>query len=111
MFRYVSRVETLDGELVEYGKGKVGKAKAEDGHVYTMEEKADLFAQLKHYGLMKGYASGWAYHKYVARFGVKPDWSIRDVKPRQPTRNTLAWIWMMTKASAQRWRREQEERV
>jgi superfamily II DNA or RNA helicase len=111
IFRYVSRVETRDGELVEYGKGKVGKAKAEDGHVYTGAEKADVFAQLKHYALMKGYAEGWAAHKYQDRFGVWPSGWIRDVEPRQPTRNTLAWIWMMTKASAQRWRREQEERV
>lgn len=51
--------------------------------------KRSFYHQLLQYCYLKNYSEGWAFHKYVSKFGVKPCWS----KDRKPLDNkTLKWI-------------------
>jgi len=53
------------------------------------EYKRSFYHQLLQYCDLKNYSEGWAYHKYVKKFGAKPCWS----KDRQPVdTKTLGWI-------------------
>ena len=58
---------------------------------WSVEEKGHFFGELKSYGLRKGYAPGWASHKYKERFGVWPN-SVKGYPMRQPSQETLNWI-------------------
>lgn len=54
------------GALQELRAGS-GRASA-----YTAEYKREFYAQLLAHAIERGYASGWAYHKYRDKFGVGP---------------------------------------
>lgn len=60
---YGKKIEAIDADLVELGKNR---KKA------TAAEKQRFFGQLQYYRLSKGYAPGWAAHKYKEKFGVWP---------------------------------------
>lgn len=48
---------------------------------FTDAEKAIFYAELKAYGLSKGYKDGWASNKYRTRFGVWPNNGVAGVAP------------------------------
>jgi DNA repair protein RadD len=73
-------VDVQDGRLVEMVPGKR----------LTLNAKRQLFGQLKGYALTKGYASGWASHKFREFTGVWPD--LKNVQPIEPTPSVLNWI-------------------
>jgi superfamily II DNA or RNA helicase len=80
----VSRVSATDGELIEVmGRKKRGAA--------TPEEKAAFFAQLKGYAQQRGYAPGWAAHKFREKFDAWPS-DCRDVPAHEPTPRVMSWI-------------------
>ena len=54
-----STVVHMDGELVEFGSRKNGSPTAP-----TFGEKVRFYAELRWYGRDRGYADGWAKHKY-----------------------------------------------
>ena len=56
-----------------------------------MAEKGQFFAELKGHAARKGYADGWASHKYRERFGVWPN-AVKHVPTHEPGAETLAWI-------------------
>jgi superfamily II DNA or RNA helicase len=58
----------------------------------TAEEKGQFFGELKAYGHRRGYAQGWAAHKYRERFGVWPRGQINDCPMRTPSEATLGYI-------------------
>jgi DNA repair protein RadD len=60
-------VIAVPGALQELGDGK-GKA----GRAYTAEFKRGFYAQLIAHAIERGFASGWAFHKYREKFGVSP---------------------------------------
>lgn len=60
-------VQVKAGELVEIGS----PAKKEK---YSSEYKESFYQQLLRYCDSKGYKDGYAYHKYVEKFGVAPAW-------------------------------------
>ncbi len=71
----VSRVETVEGELVEMGAQR--KANAAD-----WAEKVAFMRQLKAYANLHAKADGWVAHKYRAKFGVWPnDPRVRNAQP------------------------------
>ena len=80
-----SDVEMVDGELVEL------KRKKKENRELTMEQKAVFYGELIHYGMQKGYKSGWAANKYRERFSVWPN-KVGGVGPLVPTPETLNWI-------------------
>lgn len=78
-------VEYIDAELGEVCfKTKKAKIKA------TIQDKQDWYSQLLGYAKSKKFNSGWASHKYRARFGVWPN--KLNKMPSQPTTEVLAWV-------------------
>jgi DNA repair protein RadD len=81
----IDTVEVVDGQLIEItGRKKRGDAASKD-------EKAAFYAQLMGYAQGRGYASGWAAHKFREKFDVWPN-DYRNVPPIQPTPKVLSWI-------------------
>jgi hypothetical protein len=93
---------TEDGELGLLER----KSKAAKAREWSVGEKIDFYAQLRWIALDRGYADGWAYHKYRARFdkglpsGPKPD-------PVYPRPETLSWV----RSQQVRWAKGQARRV
>lgn len=83
---YGKKIEALEAELQEITKK--GKKKK----VFTMEEKRKFYGQLEYERRMKGYAPGWIYHKYLAKFGVAPHHSLENLPPVQPDAGFFNWI-------------------
>ena len=80
-------VEHQDGELIELGARRSGRASP------TFAEKAIFHAELKGYAERRGYADGWVSHKYRQRFGVWPnDPRIKSGPPISPSLQTRNWI-------------------
>ena len=82
--KVVSKIKPEAGELVEMTRELKGKPKPPPDplRVDTMAEKAEFFAELKHYGTRQGYAAGWASHKYKEKTGVWPNHPyIKNVEP------------------------------
>jgi len=82
---YGKDVEYIDYELGEVCfKTKQVKVKA------SMEDKQEWFSQLLGYAATKGFNSGYASHKYRAKFGV---WPNKLEKTRSnPKTEVLAWV-------------------
>ncbi len=60
---------------------------------FSIQEKADFFAQLKSYSQRQGYKSGWAANKYRDKFDVWPnDPRIKHAPLQAPTATVLSWI-------------------
>ena len=61
--------------------------------VPSVFEQAEFFAELKGHAQARGYASGWASHKFRERFDVWPnDPFIKNVEPTPPSLKTKNWI-------------------
>jgi superfamily II DNA or RNA helicase len=84
-------VSESDDELEEIDKTRLpAKRKSRE---FSIEEKADFFAQLKSYARSRGYAPGWAANKYRDKFGVWPnDPRIKHAVSQAPTPTVLSWI-------------------
>lgn len=72
-------VEVKPGELIELGNTMKDDA----------DEKRAFYQELLGYCKSKNYQDGWAYYKYVERYGAKPKWAKEAL---QPTMKTLNWI-------------------
>lgn len=64
-----NEVLTLAGEAKEIDSATGKPAKKKEP---TKQEKQDFYSQALAYAHKKGYAEGWAAHKYQAKFGVFP---------------------------------------
>jgi DNA repair protein RadD len=85
--RAKSEVQTLDGELVEFGARRSGKS------VLSTADKAAFYGELSWIARDKGYASGWAAHIYREKFRVWPNDEIkRTTSLRAPSLKTLGWL-------------------
>jgi DNA repair protein RadD len=73
--------EIQDGRLVELTPGKP----------LSLDDKYRLFGQLKAYARSKGYAPGWASHKYREFTGRWPD-AVKSAAEVEPTQSVLNWI-------------------
>lgn len=81
-------VENLGGRLEEF-KGR----KKRKGDNWGIEEKMCFYAELKGYGISKGYKPGWAAMKYRDRLKVWPRGSVEDVPATsQMSAATMQWI-------------------
>ena len=68
---------------VEATEGDLEKLKRKARKEYTIAEKQQWLAQLNQYAAGHGYKFGWAIHKYVDKFGCRPD-SRMDWYAREP---------------------------
>jgi DNA repair protein RadD len=73
-------VESVDGELVEFGTRRRGL------HKPSIAEKAAFYSELRGLAQIKGYSGGWASHKYRQKFGVWPnDPRVRSASAATPS--------------------------
>ncbi len=80
-----------DGELVEWVPGQ--RAKAKSGREYSRQEQRQFYAELKAYGASKNYSSGWAYHKFMEKFKMKPPFAFKgDLPSPQISAEVAMWI-------------------
>ena len=87
VFRFVSRVKTLDGDLEEIGGTRQERLNRE----WTWEQKHVFYGELIFYGQSRGFKEGWAPNQYRERFGRWPN-AHRDAEPTPPSYATLSWI-------------------
>lgn len=81
-------VEHRDGELVELGARPTKRNAAS-----IFAEQEEFYGELKWIASVRGYAPGWASHKFRERFGVWPnDWQVRLAQPREPGLKTKNWL-------------------
>ena len=84
-----TEIEHVDGELVELGAKSTKRSAA---HAIA-EQEGDFYGELRWMASVRGYASGWAAHKFRERFGVWPnDWQVRTAAPREPSLKTKNWL-------------------
>ena len=82
-----TEVEAVDGELIELGSRRSGKAEP------TIAEKAIFHAELRGFAAARGYADGWISHKFKERFSTWPnDPRIRSQPSLSPSLQTRNWI-------------------
>jgi superfamily II DNA or RNA helicase len=75
-------IATIDGELIEIGAG-----------LPTEEIDRQVFhAELRGFGIEKGYKPGWTAHKFKDRFGAFPPFAWNDLPALEPTLQTRRWI-------------------
>lgn len=74
-----NEVTAVPGVMEELGAANVLRA-----------QQRDFYAQLLGYAQAHNYARGWAYHKYIEKFGGEP--KFRDVAPKDPTQQVDSWI-------------------
>jgi hypothetical protein len=75
----VSHIKPEEGELRELKpKPKVRNVPPDFSDEMT---RASFYAELKAYGILKGYNPGWAAHKYKEKFG---GWPAPQFKSRPP---------------------------
>lgn len=79
---YGKKIEAIEADLVELGKGR---KKA------TAEEKRRFFGMLEFYRRSKGYAPGYSAHKYREKFSCWPR-GMSDVEPIEIDHAFLNWI-------------------
>lgn len=53
-------------------------------------QQREFYAMLLGYSEAHGYQRGWAYHKYIEKFGAEP--KFRDVAPLEPSPAVQSWI-------------------
>jgi DNA repair protein RadD len=73
--------------------GNLPKCKRGKRSGYTVEQKAQFFAELKTYGQQYGRKEGWAAHSYREKFGAWPERSMRDIEPAPSVSlTTVSWV-------------------
>lgn len=77
----INEVVSLPGELSEV-KGAAPEK-------YDSATKQRWFHELMGYAKAKGYKDGWAFHKYLEKFGVQPAWKKEELPPSPEVAN---WI-------------------
>jgi hypothetical protein len=87
-----------DGELVEYGSGKIAK----EPRKVRSEEQA-FYSGLLQFSQERRFSDGWAKHKYHERFGSWPD-GLENV-PMTPRKVVKDFI----KESMRKWYQQKEE--
>ena len=89
----ISDVHEREGELVEFDGTfrKKGQTNAKE-LPYSYEERMRFYAQLRGYGLLKGYKDGWAFIKYMEKFEEKPPWAWKHHQPMQAGPEVMQFI-------------------
>jgi superfamily II DNA or RNA helicase len=77
----INEVVSLPGELAEIAGAKHEK--------YDSATKEHWFRQLLGYAQLHGFKPGWAFHKYIEKFGVQPSWKKVSIAP---SAEVAAWV-------------------
>ncbi len=79
-------IETEDGELVALTPEPLPDKD------FTLEQKQQWLSDLLRIANERGYKSGWAKHKYRAKFGVWPHHSLAHVMSDEPSPEVRSWV-------------------
>jgi hypothetical protein len=80
-------VESFEGELVELGARRSGSVPL------TIADQACFYGELRWIARDRGYASGWASHKFKEKFGLWPnDPCVRNARSVPPSLKTKNWL-------------------
>ena len=89
-------VHIKKGRALIVGDGDLGEvdklSRKANKKIYTTEEKSIWYAMLTSYADLKSYKRGWAYHKFLAKFGHKPAKGLQGHSLTQPSAECLSWI-------------------
>ena len=55
-------------------------------------ENKQFYQELLGYCFKKGYSKGFAYHKFIEKFGEKPQWNWQYLRGEEPGPEVLSWI-------------------
>jgi DNA repair protein RadD len=81
------------GELVEVTGGTKGRSRQKKPEEFTTGERIVFFAELRTYGMNRGYKPGWAAAKFKERFGAWPPRSWDNMQPAESVSAiTKSWI-------------------
>jgi DNA repair protein RadD len=81
-------IEHVDGELIELGAKPTKRSATQE-----FLEQENFYGELRWIATVRGYAAGWAAHKFRQRFGIWPnDWQVRMAQPREPRLRTKNWL-------------------
>lgn len=83
-----SEIEYEEGQLVEIAPKPVKEPKVP----VTMQDKARFHSELLWLAKERGYAKGWAAHKYKEKFGVWPVGEAKHVLPLQASDAVRAFV-------------------
>jgi DNA repair protein RadD len=78
-------VVQVEGDLVEFGSRRTGSQN------WTFAQRLQFYAELRGHGVVRGYAPGWAAHKFKEKFGVWPN-GMDITGPSPPSFGTRNWI-------------------
>lgn len=82
-----SAVEHIDSGLVQLG------SRTKPNLIVGVSERAASYGELQWIARDRGYATGWASHKFKEKFGVWPnDPQIRSAVPAPPSLKTRQWV-------------------
>ena len=85
--RYAKAIEAHEAELREIDR----KRNMAETRVWTLDDKARFFSELKHIAQERGYKPAWAAHQYRNKTGSWPN-PVRHVAPAPPSLATKAWV-------------------
>ena len=77
-------VEVIDGDLGEVGRNRSVAAPSID--------QQSFYQQLLGIARQRGYAPGFAFHKFREKFNRKPPWGWQSLPPQTPSADVLAWV-------------------
>ena len=86
-----SRVEIVQGELIEIFADGSRKHLMSATEVCRSMPKQDVFRQLKWIQEERGFKSGWVFHTYRDLYGVGPSFN-QSIQPMRPTDSVLAFV-------------------
>lgn len=84
--RYAKAIAVEDADLQELDKNK-----RRLNREWSKPQKRRFFGELKQIARERGYAPGWAAHKYRQRLSVWPN-VVKDAPAMEPSPETLAWV-------------------
>ena len=98
-----SRVQYVDGKLIEYRKGL--REQTDDT---PATDPMDEFRMLLWMAQERGYKKGWAFHKWTERHPTRPKPPSRwfGIKPRPPSQPMRSWVKSQQIAWAKRNKRD-----
>jgi len=89
----VSDIHEQEGQLVEFTGGFRRPGLTDPTALpYTYQERMRFYAQLRGYGVERGYKDGWAFLRYLEKFEHKPPWAWRNQQPMRPGPEVMNYI-------------------
>ena len=81
--RRSANVNVVDADLVEFGGRHI---------TGNHPDRRGFYAQLRAIAAARGYKPGWAFHKFLEKFGAHPPIEWKWIDGEEPTQEVLRWV-------------------